>query len=275
MRQRTRRTVLLPLAALVAALMTLAPLVAVPAGSAAPGGHRGPGHPPQHRETTLVQVNQCLSGYAGCFVGGEYPAIVEETIAVIEEQRADVVVLNESCRRDAARVAEETGLELHFSTVSYRGAPLDCKAPAGRGVFGNAVLTDADPLAVRDEAYAAQQGIEERRLACVLTDGLTVCGTHLSTRGTPAARAANDAQCGELAGTVRRLARLQPVLASGDVNRLPGCLGRPFRTVTDAEAEQAPGIQHVYADPRLGRLRGQIVPAEHTDHDIVVVRFRR
>ncbi|WP_139978030.1 endonuclease/exonuclease/phosphatase family protein [Nocardioides litoris] len=172
-------------------------------------------------------------------------------------------------------MAAETGLHLHVSAVRYRGAALPCRTPEGRGELGNAVLTDEPALAVRDTAYAAQEGAEERRLACVLTDGLTVCGTHLSTRGTAAAQAANDGQCAELAETVTRLARLQPVVASGDVNRLPSCLDRPFRTVTDAAAAQAPGIQHVYADPRLGRVRSSVEPATYTDHDVLVATFRR
>lgn len=266
----------LPVLVPLVVVLALAALLAPARPALATGEHDGPGRDrDRDREVTLLQVNQCLSGLAGCFGRTQYPAVVEETIDLVREHDADVVVLNESCRGDAERVATETGLFVHFSTVVYRGAPLPCRTPGGRGEFGNAVLTDEPALAVRDQAYAAQEGAEDRRLACVLTDGLTVCGTHLSTRGTAAAQAANDGQCAELADTVRRLARLQPVVASGDVNRLPACLDRPFRTVTDADATQAPGIQHVYVDPRLGRVRASTVPATHTDHDVVVATFRR
>lgn len=255
--------------------LVLAVLALVVVGSSyAVAGGRGHHGPDRHETLTLLQMNQCLSGYAGCFGRTAYPAVVDETVDRIDANDADVVVLNESCSEDAARMAAETGLHLTFSTVIYRGAPLACKTPEGRGEFGNAVLTREPAFAVRDAAYGAQEGVEERRATCVVTEGLTVCGTHLSTRGTVAAQAASDAQCAELRSIVEAAARIQPVVAAGDVNRQPSCAPRSTTTVTDAAAAQAPGIQHVYGDRRLGRPRVEVEPATYTDHDVLVVRYR-
>ncbi|WP_435746496.1 endonuclease/exonuclease/phosphatase family protein [Nocardioides sp. SYSU DS0663] len=259
------------LSSLAAAVVTaVLPLAAL--GGPASAAPDGPGRPDR---VTLLQMNQCLSGYAGCFGRTAYPAVVDETIERIEENDADVVVLNESCSGDAERVARETGMHLTFSTVIYGGTELDCRRPEGRGVFGNAVLTRAEPLAVIDRAYDGQHGREERRVACVVTDGLTACGTHLSVRGSAEAEAeaANDAQCEELRELILDLGRLQPVVAAGDVNRQGSCAPSRAWTLTDAAATQAPGIQHVYGERRLTRPSLELEPATYTDHDVVVARF--
>src|SRR6201982_360001 len=92
---------------------------------------------------TLMQMNLCLSGFAGCFGKVAYPAGVEEAVARIREAHPDAVTLNETCRGDVAQIARRTGYHLRFSTVSFSGQPLSCVRPAGRGLFGDAVLTKA------------------------------------------------------------------------------------------------------------------------------------
>ena len=52
---------------------------------------------------TLMQMNLCLSGLAGCFRKVAYPAVVEEAVARIRESRPDAVTFNEACRNDVAR----------------------------------------------------------------------------------------------------------------------------------------------------------------------------
>ena len=257
------------LAALVGALTSLSGAAAVAARAG--DDPRGGGRPD---EVTLLQMNLCLSGLAGCYPRTAYPAVVDEAVARVHEVDADAVVLNEACSGDAERIAAETGLHLAFSTVIYRGAPLPCRNPEGRGVFGNAVLTAEEPFAVRDEAYAAQAGVEERRLLCSVTAGLTVCGTHLSTRGGAAAQAANDGQCAEMSEVLAAAARVQPTVGAGDVNRQDSCAPAGWWTVTDAAATQAPGIQHAYGDRRLRKVTSEVVPMTRTDHDALVVRFR-
>src|SRR4051812_8017354 len=54
---------------------------------------------------TLLQLNLCLSGLAGCGGKRAYPAVVEEAIARIGEAHPDAVTLNEMCQGDVARIA--------------------------------------------------------------------------------------------------------------------------------------------------------------------------
>src|SRR4051812_21939020 len=67
---------------------------------------------------TLLQMNLCLSGFAGCYGKVAYPAGVQDAVARIRETRPDAVTLNEACRRDAARIARRAGYHLRFSTVT-------------------------------------------------------------------------------------------------------------------------------------------------------------
>ncbi|MFY0407694.1 endonuclease/exonuclease/phosphatase family protein [Solicola sp. PLA-1-18] len=259
------------LLALVATLLLLG-TVAAPAGA-----HPRPEDRPEHRPgSTLVQMNLCLSGLAGCFGRTAYPAVLDEAVARIDQARADAVTLNEACSGDVASVARRTGLHARFSTVLYRGAPLECRTPTGRGVFGNAVLTRDPVVAWEDRAYEAQAGVEERRWACATTSHRrTTCVTHLSTAGAGEPAAANEAQCVELGRVLERRARAgERVWFAGDVNRRPSCAPRGFTTLDDAAATQAPGIQHAYVHRSRGRATGTVVAARYTDHDVLVVRAR-
>lgn len=230
---------------------------------------------PQRAPYTLMQMNLCLSGFAGCFDRTEYPKVVDEAIARIKANRVDAVTLNEACSGDVERIAKRTGFDMRFATVIYDGAPLACRTPEGRGVFGNAVLTRKPITRAKDRPFAVFNGVEERRWLCVGTrDRVTVCTAHLSTAGDDAG-AANEAQCGELNQVLRRYGRRGPTLFAGDVNRIPSCAPRGFWTVTDAEAVQAPGIQHAYGTRvAVARPRLEIEPATYTDHDVMVVRTR-
>jgi hypothetical protein len=92
---------------------------------------------------TLLQMNLCLSGLAGCYAKAAYPAVVEEAVDRIREAHPDAVTVNEACRSDIARIAQRTGYHLRFTRVIYRGQRLRCVRPGGRGLFGDAVLTEA------------------------------------------------------------------------------------------------------------------------------------
>ena len=43
-------------------------------------------------------------------------------------------------------------------------------------------------------------------------------------------------------------------------------------TRTDESADQAPGLQHVYGAGALRSPSAEVVPATHTDHDVLLVR---
>ena len=70
---------------------------------------------------TLMQMNLCLSGFAGCYGRVAYPAGVQDAVARIRQAHPDAVTLNEACRGDAARIARRSGYHLRFSTVTISG----------------------------------------------------------------------------------------------------------------------------------------------------------
>src|SRR3954454_19587586 len=117
--------------------------------------------PPRAGSTyTLMQMNLCLSGLAGCYGKVAYPAVVEEAVARIRKAHPDAVTFNEACRTDVALIARRTGYHLRFSRVIYLGAPLRCVQPGGRGLFGDAVLAKAAIESSDSQDFAAQAGIE-------------------------------------------------------------------------------------------------------------------
>jgi endonuclease/exonuclease/phosphatase family metal-dependent hydrolase len=221
---------------------------------------------------TLMQTNLCLSGRADCYAKTAYPAVVEEAVARIREAQPDAVTLNEVCRRDVARVARRTGYHLRFTRVIYGGRRLRCVRPGGRGLFGNAVLTQAAIEGTDDHDFKGQAGPERRRWLCVTTRvDVDVCTAHLNTRSSIEV-AGNDAQCVELAALLARRASARTVIFGGDVNRRRDCAPDGVWTRTDGSADQAPGLQHVYGSGTLRSPSAEVVPAKHTDHDFLLVR---
>src|SRR3954453_6143880 len=85
--------------------------------------------PPAGSTYTLMQMNLCLSGLAGCYGKADYPAVVKEAGARIRDARPDAVTFNEACRSDVARIARRTGYHARFSRVVYLGEPLRCVQP--------------------------------------------------------------------------------------------------------------------------------------------------
>lgn len=222
-------------------------------------------------------MNLCLSGYAGCFAGTDYPSVVEEAVGQVLATAPDVVSLNESCSSDMDTVGQATGYEVAFTAVVYRGGPLECRTPGGRGVFGNAVLT-RDPQTTREEAaYASQRGSEERRWMCVTTtDDLVACTTHLAVAGSPEDQANQDAQCAELADVMAARGVRRAVLVSGDLNRRTDCGPTAAWERSDAAAAQLPGIQQVSGElSSLVPMSTEVRPMTYTDHDALLVTCRR
>jgi endonuclease/exonuclease/phosphatase family metal-dependent hydrolase len=239
------------------------------------GTSRTSAAPPSAGSTyTLMQMNLCLSGLAGCYDGAAYPAVVDEAVARIREARPEAVTFNEACRGDVARIALRTGYEVRFSRVIYRGERLRCVRPGGRGLFGDAVLTAAAIESADNHDFEAQAGIERRRWLCVTTRlDVDVCTAHLNTRS-PIEVAGNDAQCAELAALLARRASSRTVIFGGDVNRRDSCAPDGVWTRTDSSADQAPGLQHVYGSGALRSPSAEVVRATHTDHDVLLVHAR-
>ena len=226
------------------------------------------------RGYTLMQMNLCLSGFAGCYGKVAYPAGVEEVVARIRDARPDAVTLNEACQADVARIARGAGYHLRFSTVTASGESLRCVRPGGRGHFGNAVLTRAAIESTDSHDFEAQAGSEWRRWLCVTTRvGVDVCTAHLATRSSTQA-GENDAQCTELAALLARRAARRTVIFGGDVNRSRACAPERAWTRTDDSAEQAPGLQGVYGIGALRSPSAEVLAATRTDHDVLLVRAR-
>ena len=84
--------------------------------------------------------------------------------------------------------------------------------------------------------------------------------------------AGNDAQCAELAALLARRAAARAVVFGGDVNRRRSCAPDGVWTRSDSSADQAPGLQHVYGSGPLRSPSAEVVPATHSDHDVLLVR---
>jgi len=220
---------------------------------------------------TLMQMNLCLSGLGGCYARVEYPAVVREAITRVREARPDAVTFNEACSGDVALIAQRTGYHLRFSKVIYNGRPLACRQPRGRGFFGDAVLSRAPILSAASQPFGAQAGPERREWLCVSTrTGVEVCTAHLAAHE-PVEVAENQPQCDELRAILGRRAAARAVIFGGDVNRRSSCAPHGFWTRTDGSAHQDPGSQQVYGTGAFRSPSAQVVPAVHTDHDVLLV----
>ncbi len=220
---------------------------------------------------TLMQMNLCLSGLAGCYAKVEYPAGTQDVVARIREAHPDAVTLNETCSGDVALIARQTGYHLRFSRVIYHGTRFACVKPRGRGIFGDAVLTKAAIVDSNSRPFESQAGPERRAWVCVGTHvGVDVCAAHLASPASDEV-AANAPQCAELRALLARRAVAHTVIFGGDVNRLSSCAPRGFWTRTDRAAHQDPGSQHVYGTGSLHSPSARVQAAAHTDHDVLLV----
>jgi len=222
---------------------------------------------------TLLQMNLCLSGRAGCYSADTHDAVLNEATRVIDDHAPDAVTVNEACRRDVADLARRTGYELSFATVDYGGAPLSCIDPRGRGLFGIAVLTKDEVRTSQHGAFTVRADPEERRWLCATTDAdISVCTAHLSTRRSSGERVDNDVQCRQLRHVLAQRAALGTTLFGGDLNRQDSCAPAGMWTVRDTAASQSPGLQHVYGTIALDAPSVWVADANYTDHDFLVVR---
>jgi endonuclease/exonuclease/phosphatase family metal-dependent hydrolase len=220
----------------------------------------------------LMQMNLCLSGLGGCYRKVAYPAVLNEAVARVREGHPDAVTVNEACGNDVARIAQRTGYHVHFAREIYFGKPFACFQPGGRGLFGDAVLTRTAIESADSQPFKTQADPEHRQWLCVTTRaGVDVCTAHLATRDNVEIRA-NDPQCAELTALLARRAAAHPVIFGGDLNRQPSCAPHGFWTRTDRAARQRPGLQQVYGTGAFRSPSADVVPAMHTDHDVLLVR---
>jgi endonuclease/exonuclease/phosphatase family metal-dependent hydrolase len=218
-----------------------------------------------------MQMNLCLSGLGSCYRKVAYPGVVDEAVARIREVRPDAVTVNEACGGDVALIARRAGYHLRFSNVIYHGKRLPCFHPGGRGLFGDAVLTKAAIESAESLAFEAQAGPERRVWLCAWTRvDVDVCTAHLASHETDE-MAANEPQCAQLRVLLARRAGASTVIFGGDLNRRPACAPHGFWIRTDRAAHQTPGLQQVYGAGALRSPSAKVIPAVHTDHDILLV----
>jgi endonuclease/exonuclease/phosphatase family metal-dependent hydrolase len=221
-----------------------------------------------------MQMNLCLSGIGGCYAKVDYPAGVADVVARIRATHPDALTLNEVCSGDVALIARQTRYHLHFSRVIYNDKPLPCVSPRGRGLFGDTVLTKAPIERTETHAFKTQAGRERREWLCVTTRvGVEVCTAHLAAPE-PDEMAANAPQCAELRELLARHVHADPIIFGGDVNRRSSCAPLGFWVRTDRFAHQDPGSQQVYGTGGLRSPSARVLPASHTDHDVLLVRAR-
>lgn len=255
-------------AVLVVAVAALAALSPDSAVSSTPGRDFGTRHAGGAARFTVLQMNLCLSGQADCYARTAYPSIVDEATEQILDHDVDAATLNEACSGDAAELAHRTGYQVRFTAVLFRGRPLPCVMPAGRGVFGLAILTKDRITSSHDEAFAIHADAEERRWMCATTaHAVSVCTAHLGTRGSTAGRRANDAECHQLRGVLAGYDEAGATMFGGDVNRQQRCSPASMWARHDTAAAQTRGIQHIYGSASLDEPSARVAPATYTDHD--------
>ena len=135
------------------------------------------------------------------------------------------------------------------------------------------MLTRAAIESAESHPFKAQAGPEQRQWLCVGTRvGVEVCTAHLASHE-PVEAAANDPQCAELTALLARRASGRAPSSSGATSTVfPPVPRDGFWTRTDRSARQDPGSQQVYGNGALRSPSARVVPATHTDHDILLVR---
>src|SRR4051812_36401723 len=77
---------------------------------------------------------------------------------------------------------------------------------------------------------------------------------------------------GHFGDAVLTKAAHRTVIFGGDVNRSSACAPERAWARSDSSGDQAPGLQGVYGDGALSSPAAELLPATHTDHDVLLVR---
>lgn len=269
--------------ALVAGVVLLAMLVPSPGETRADDAHSAGARPETARVTketsgtksSVLQMNLCNSGQASCYAGG---AAIDEAIDRIQRTEPDVVTLNEVCRDDVARIAEETArLPVFHPVGDGNDNPVTCTngADYGMGVVGGSA-GHGTPETDRGW-YTEQDAGEQRGYLCATFGRNTACTTHLSVNAEVA-----RAQCQGDEWPLRGK-HAERIVLGGDLNlrdeETPSardCVPRGFFHEGDAaEGEPLGGLQHIIASSTNFDYAGhETLPMKHTDHPALVMRLR-
>jgi hypothetical protein len=199
---------------------------------------------------TVLQLNICHGGWAGCYRGD---AVLVKAAEVIGSSKPQVLSVNEACSGDVDRLRPAMGpaRALFVAARNLDGTPTLCDDGAQQ--YGNIIMV-ADGFAGTTEesgTYAAQYTAtdghrELRSWACLPAGDLSACTTHLSSDSAPTALA----QCQDLMSRAAGYPR--PVIVVGDFN-LPD-QGSPSMRDCDPTGFSRRGdgsVQHIYASDDL------------------------
>ncbi|OLF12504.1 endonuclease/exonuclease/phosphatase family protein [Actinophytocola xanthii] len=220
---------------------------------------------------TVLQLNICHGGMAGCYRGD---AALTRAAEVIRSSEPQVLSVNEACSGDVARLRPAMGnaRALFVAARNLDGTPVRCRDGDQR--YGNIIMVADSFGDHRGESgtytaqYTAADGHRElRSWGCLRTPALHACTTHLSADHAPTALA----QCRDL---LRRAAGFPgPAVVVGDLNLTEH--GSPSIRRCDPPGFSRGGdgaVQHLYAGEDLS-LRGirRLDMAGTTDHPGLVV----
>jgi hypothetical protein len=198
---------------------------------------------------TVLQLNICHGGMAGCYRGD---AVLAKAVEVIRSSAPQVLSVNEACSRDIDRLRPAMGpaRALFVAARNLDGTPTLCR---DGDQYGN-ILMVADGFAgateetgTYDAQYRAEDGhLELRSWACLPAGRLSACTTHLSSDNAPTALA----QCQDLMSRAAGYPR--PAIIAGDFNLKDQ--GSPSMRDCDPTGFSRRGdgsVQHVYASDDL------------------------
>jgi hypothetical protein len=212
---------------------------------------------------TVLQLNICHSGIAGCYTGD---AVLARAVQVIGATRPKVLSVNEACAGDVGPLLAAMGpAATRFVAAEHPdGTPVAC---VNGQSFGNIVMVAAALAGGPGFGgrYTAQYAEDELRVwACLPAGALTACTTHLSSHDGATA----FAECAELMSRAAAFAATGPVVVSGDLNLRQH--GEPDAQNCDRTGFFRKGdgdVQHVFATTDLAFVSGtRISMSGTTDH---------
>jgi len=249
-------------------------------GAAAHASASGTRHGPA---VSVLQMNLCDSGFAGCFTG----RAVEVAAAVIRDERPDVVTLNEVCRSDVSVLAKAmsarpgTFVASAFKAAGDRttGRAYRCVNGQRYGIGLLALLPSAATLHQTYGGVYPSQDLadpEERVWLCVdVPARFLACTTHTASASAAVALVQCRFLLNSVLPTVRKQAADAPVIVGADLNlpanRVPGpqsCLPAGYQRVDDGL------LQDVVVSPGvIVRSRTVIEMRGSTDHPGLLVQL--
>ena len=220
-------------------------------------------------DLTVLQMNLCNSGWAGCYTGRS----LAEAASVIRARDPDVVTLNEICRGDVNSLVRTLGSARRVAAFQpaidrRTGEPVLCRdgepygigllsrPPEARTVASGGIYPTQDPSSPEARAW----------LCAPASSGGSVCTTHLANANPLIALA----QCRYLF-TIVASALQGPVVVAGDFNLvdLRTCLPPGYASDSDGAVQFVAATATGLREPRLVGM------AETTDHPALLVTLAR